>query len=71
MKTKNICNLSVGPYLEHSCKSVDSLAEAYLKILDTVKTTHLDIDVEAPINMEMVNKALAKVQKERPTTSVR
>lgn len=50
---------------------MDSLAEAYLKILDTVKTTHLDIDVEAPINMEMVNKALAKVQKERPTTSVR
>lgn len=41
-----------------------------MKILDTVKTHHLDIDVEAPIDMDRVNKALARVQKERPGTTV-
>jgi len=41
-----------------------------MKILDVVKTNHLDIDVEAPINTDMVNKALAKVQRERPGTTV-
>lgn len=60
----------VGPYLEHSCKSVESLATAYLKILDTVNTTHLDIDVEAPIDFTLVNKALASVQNQRRNTSV-
>jgi chitinase len=49
---------------------VDSLAEAYKKILDVVKTNHLDVDVEATINNDLVNKALAKVQKERPGTTV-
>jgi chitinase len=61
---------AIGPYLEHLCTSVESLASAYKNILDVVKTNHLDIDVEAPINMKMVNQALAKVQKERPGTTV-
>jgi len=61
---------AVGPYMEHLCTTVDSLAEAYKKVLDTVRTNHLDIDVEATINTDMVNQALAKVQRERPATTV-
>lgn len=41
-----------------------------MKILDVVKTNHLDVDVESPINIDMVNKALKKVQQERPGTTV-
>lgn len=41
-----------------------------MKILDVVKTTHLDVDVESPINIDMVNKALKMVQQERPGTTV-
>ncbi|ODM99814.1 putative bifunctional chitinase/lysozyme [Orchesella cincta] len=61
---------AVGPYLEHMCSTSDSLANAYMKILDVVKTNHLDVDVESPINVDMVNKALKKVQQERPGTTV-
>lgn len=61
---------AVGPYLEHLCTTEDDLVKAYKYILDTVKTTHLDLDVEAPINLDLVNAALAKLQMERPTTTV-
>jgi len=61
---------AMGPYLEHLCGTVDDLANAYKKVLDVVGTTHLDIDVEAPINNDVVNQALAKVQRERPDTTV-
>jgi len=61
---------ALGPYLEHLCGSVDDLTNAYLKVLDIVGTTHLDVDVEAPINFEIMNPALARVQQLRPSTSV-
>ncbi|CAG7832823.1 unnamed protein product [Allacma fusca] len=61
---------AVGPYLEHLCTSVDSLAAGYKKILDVVGARHLDIDVEAPINNDIVTKALAQVQRERPDVTV-
>ena len=59
-----------GPYLENSCTSVDALATAYKTILDVVGTTHIDVDVESSINMDQMNQALAKVQQERPSTTV-
>ena len=36
---------AMGPYLEASCSSPDSLARAYRKIFDVVGTKHLDIDI--------------------------
>ncbi|SFQ20442.1 chitinase [Amycolatopsis arida] len=59
---------AVGPYLEHNCRDAASLTAAYRKILDTVGTNHLDVDVEAPIPHDMVNTALARLQAERGTT---
>ena len=61
---------ALGPYLEQSCGSVDDLAKAYKYILDTVGTDHLDLDIEAVIPTDRVSQALAKVQKERPKTTV-
>jgi chitinase len=43
---------------------------AYKQALDIVGTTHLDIDVEAPIDNNKVNAALAQVQRERPDVTV-
>ncbi len=59
---------AAGPYLEYTCGSADALAGAYRKILDTVGTNHLDVDVEATIPQETVNQALAQVQGERGTS---
>jgi len=61
---------AAGPYLETACTSAQALANAYKKILDTVGTTHLDIDIEAPVPLDNMNQALAQVQKERPQTTV-
>jgi chitinase len=61
---------AAGPYLEHLCLTVESLVAAYKQVLDVVGTTHLDVDVEATINLDVMNKALAQVQRERPEVSV-
>jgi chitinase len=61
---------AAGPYLESLCGSVSALAGAYKKILDTVGTRHLDIDIEASVPTDTMNKALAQVQRERPGTTV-
>ncbi|MYW03839.1 cellulose binding domain-containing protein [Streptomyces sp. SID3343] len=61
---------AAGPYLEASCGSVDALAGAYLKIIDTLGVKHLDIDIEASIPVDTMNKALARVQRDRPGTTV-
>jgi len=61
---------ALGNYLEHRCTTVQSLVDAYKRALDVVGTTHLDIDIEAPINNDLVNQALAQVQRERPDVSV-
>jgi len=61
---------ALGNYLEHLCPTVESLANAYKIALDTVGSKHLDIDVEAPINLDVVNGALAMVQRERPDVTV-
>jgi chitinase len=59
---------SVGPYLETSCSSADALETAYKKVLDTVGSNHLDVDVEAAIPQDMVNQALKQLQAERGTS---
>lgn len=43
---------------------------AYKYILDTVETNHIDIDVETSIDFDKVNPALAKLQADRPGTTV-
>lgn len=61
---------ALGNYLEHRCTSANDLANAYKRALDIVGSNHLDIDVEAPINLDIVNGALAQVQRERPQVTV-
>lgn len=61
---------ALGPYLEHLCGTAAELAEAYKIVLDTVGTNHLDVDVEAPVNLDIMNQALRMVQQERPNTTV-
>jgi chitinase len=61
---------AMGPYFEQLCTTVDTLAGAYKNLLDTVKTNHLDVDIESTVNADLVNQALARVQSERPGTTV-
>lgn len=61
---------AMGPYFEQLCTTVDDLANAYKTVLDAVRTNHIDVDIESTIDSDRVNKALAKVQQERPNTTV-
>lgn len=61
---------AVGPYLDHLCGSQAALANAYKQVIDTLGTTHIDVDIEASVNVDMMNKALAQVQRERPGTTI-
>ncbi|GII83126.1 chitinase [Sphaerisporangium siamense] len=58
---------AVGPYLEHTCGTTAQLLAAYKKVLDTVGTNYLDVDVEASIDAGKVNAALKQLQDERGT----
>ncbi|SDM33186.1 carbohydrate binding domain-containing protein [Nonomuraea jiangxiensis] len=58
---------AMGPYLEHACATPAALLAAYKKVLDTVGTNHLDVDVEASIDANKVNTALKQLQNERGT----
>lgn len=57
-----------GPYVENACSSADGLTAAYEQALDAVGSNHLDVDVEADIPVDMVNEALATLQRDRGTT---
>jgi len=59
-----------GPYLETTCTSSSQLTAAYEKVIDTLKITHIDFDIEAATNTDMVNTAIAQVQRDRPGTVV-
>ncbi|WP_199486484.1 glycoside hydrolase family 18 protein [Actinomadura logoneensis] len=59
---------AAGPYLEQTCGDTASLLAAYEKLLDTVKTNELDVDVEASIDIPKVNAALKQLQDARGTT---
>ncbi len=58
---------ATGPYLENACGSAGELAGAYRELLDTTGSTHLDVDIEAPIPVDTVVTALKDVQTERGT----
>ena len=58
---------AMGPYLEHVCGTSAALLTAYKRVLDTVGTNHLDVDVEAAIDANKVNTALKQLQAERGT----
>ena len=58
---------AAGPYLENSCGSAGELAGAYRELLDATGSTHLDVDIEAPIPVDTVVEALKDVQSERGT----
>ncbi|MDT4985964.1 MAG: chitinase [Micromonosporaceae bacterium] len=59
---------AVGPYLEHLCATQAALAAAYERVIDTLHITHIDVDVEAAVNIDLMTKALAQVQRERGVT---
>jgi chitodextrinase len=61
---------AVGPYLEHQCGTASALAAAYKQVIDTLRVTHIDVDIEASVNVDLMNKALAQVQRDRPGTTV-
>jgi hypothetical protein len=61
---------AVGPYLEHVCGTQASLANAYKQVIDTLHISHIDVDIEASVNVDMMNKALAQVQRDRPGTQI-
>jgi chitinase len=46
---------AVGPYLEHNRTSVTALAGAYTRVIDTLRTKHLDVDIEASVNVDMMD----------------
>jgi len=60
----------LGPYLEHVCKNPQELTAAYLRVLDVVGTNHLDLDVETGIDFNMMNVALAEIQRQRPNVTI-
>jgi hypothetical protein len=61
---------ALGPYLEHVCTNVQDLTAAYLKVLDVVGTNHLDLDVETGIDFNLMNSALAEIQRQRPDVTI-
>ena len=61
---------ALGPYLESVCGSATALEAAYEQVLDAVGSTHLDLDIEASIDADMVNQALATLQRRRPSVTV-
>lgn len=61
---------AVGPYLEHVCGTQAALAGAYKQVIDTLHISHIDVDIEASVNTDLMNKALAQVQRERPGTQI-
>lgn len=56
-----------GPYLENACAGSKALTHAYVKALDAVGSNRLDVDIEASIPVDRVNRALERLQRERGT----
>ncbi|PVZ14380.1 glycosyl hydrolase [Actinomycetospora cinnamomea] len=56
-----------APYLETACTDAESLARAYRTALDVVGSNHLDVDLEAAVDSDLVADALAALQRERGT----
>jgi hypothetical protein len=60
-----------GPYLNQTCGSQAALAGAIEKVIDTIGVHHIDFDIEASVPIDIMNKAIAQVQRDRPGTTVR
>ncbi|MFC5063107.1 glycosyl hydrolase [Actinomycetospora atypica] len=58
---------AMAPYLETACEDADALAQAYRTALDAVGSNQLDVDLEAPVDVEIVADALERLQRERGT----
>lgn len=58
---------AIGGYMENACKTSEELAGAYMKLLDTMGTNRLDVDIEAPAPADVIVDALSRVQRERNT----
>jgi chitinase len=58
---------ATGGYLENACKTSEELAGAYMKLLDTMGTNRLDVDIEQPAPADVIVDALSRVQRERNT----
>jgi chitinase len=58
---------AVGKYLENACGTAAELAGAYGKLLDTMGTNRLDVDIEAPVNADLIAEALSQLQRSRGT----
>jgi hypothetical protein len=56
--------------LETNCVPSLVLKNAYKQVLDAVESRHLDISVDESIPLDNMNAALAKLQKERPQTTI-
>ncbi len=58
---------AVGKYIENSCGSAAELAGAYGTLLDAMGTNRLDVDIEAPVNADLIADALSQLQRARGT----
>jgi hypothetical protein len=56
---------AAGPYLATSCSTQATQAAAYEKVIDAFNIKHIDFDIEASINIDVMNKAIAQVQRDR------
>ncbi|CAG2121270.1 unnamed protein product, partial [Medioppia subpectinata] len=61
---------ALNPYLETSCGSPAALAAAYQRALSVTGSSHLDIDIEATVPTDLMNKGLLAVQKARSEVTV-
>jgi hypothetical protein len=61
---------AAGPYLASVCSSAAAQAAAYEQVIDMYNIKHIDFDIEAAVDIDMMNKAIAQVQQQRPGTTV-
>ncbi|HKD97588.1 MAG TPA: chitinase, partial [Micromonosporaceae bacterium] len=61
---------AAGPYLAQTCTTQASQAAAYEQVIDAFNVKHIDFDIEASIDFNTMDKAIAQVQRDRPGTQV-
>lgn len=59
-----------GPYLENSCKSAEELEKQYQRVISLTGAKHIDIDIEATVPSDLMNQALAVLQKKNKGLTV-
>ena len=59
-----------GPYLENSCKSAAELERQYERVMSLTGAKHIDIDIEATVPSDLMNQALATLQKKHSGLTV-